>query len=104
MLPPWAPQRPWATLLGCSGAVAQVRRSREGRGSSVGVSTACCLSRGTGSGPPYAAGGRAHERDPLAKTRDDEGRWIGGGVTQWVAELTFAVLAHGAAREAVANR
>jgi hypothetical protein len=44
------------------------------------------------------------ERDPLAKTRDDEGRWIGGGVTQWVAELTFAVLAHGAAREAVANR
>jgi Luciferase-like monooxygenase len=34
---------------------------------------------------------------PLAKTRDDDGRWIGGGVTQWVDELTFAVLEHGAA-------
>ena len=34
---------------------------------------------------------------PLAKTRDDEGRWIGGGVTQWVEELTFAVLECGAA-------
>jgi alkanesulfonate monooxygenase SsuD/methylene tetrahydromethanopterin reductase-like flavin-dependent oxidoreductase (luciferase family) len=32
----------------------------------------------------------------LPKTRDDEGRWIGGGVTQWVEELTFAVLEHGA--------
>jgi hypothetical protein len=36
-------------------------------------------------------------RDPLPATRDDEGRWIGGGVTQWVEELTFAVLEHGAA-------
>jgi alkanesulfonate monooxygenase SsuD/methylene tetrahydromethanopterin reductase-like flavin-dependent oxidoreductase (luciferase family) len=36
-------------------------------------------------------------RVPLAETRDDEGRWIGGGVTQWVEELTFAVLEHGAA-------
>ena len=36
-------------------------------------------------------GTRYHE------TRDDEGRWIGGGVTQWVEELTFAVLEHGAA-------
>ncbi len=35
--------------------------------------------------------------DPLPKTRDDEGRWIGGGVTQWVEELTFAVLEHDAA-------
>ena len=34
---------------------------------------------------------------PLPETRDDEGRWIGGGVTQWVEELTFAVLEHGAA-------
>jgi hypothetical protein len=33
-------------------------------------------------------------RDPLPETRDDEGRWIGGGVTQWVDELTFAVLEH----------
>ena len=31
------------------------------------------------------------------QTRDDEGRWVGGGVTQWVEELTFAVLEHGAA-------
>ena len=36
-------------------------------------------------------------RDPLPETRDDEGRWIGGGVTQWVEELAFAVLEHGAA-------
>jgi hypothetical protein len=36
-------------------------------------------------------------RDPLSQTRDDEGRWIGGGVTQWVEELTFAVLEHRAA-------
>ncbi len=34
--------------------------------------------------------------DPLPATRNDEGRWIGGGVTQWVEELTFAVLEHGA--------
>ena len=36
------------------------------------------------------------ERDPRPETRDDEGRWIGGGVMQWVEELTFAVLEHGA--------
>ncbi len=30
--------------------------------------------------------------DPLPQTRDGEGRWIGGGVTQWIEELTFAVL------------
>jgi hypothetical protein len=31
-------------------------------------------------------------RDPLPNTRDDDGTWIGGGVAQWVEELTFAVL------------
>ncbi len=36
-------------------------------------------------------------RDPVPETRDDEGRWTGGGVTQWVEELTFAVLEHRAA-------
>jgi alkanesulfonate monooxygenase SsuD/methylene tetrahydromethanopterin reductase-like flavin-dependent oxidoreductase (luciferase family) len=36
-------------------------------------------------------------RVPLPETRDDAGRWIGGGVTQWVEELTVAVLEHGAA-------
>ena len=36
-------------------------------------------------------------RDPLPETRDAEGRWTGGGVTQWVEELAFAVLEHGAA-------
>ncbi len=35
-------------------------------------------------------------RHPLPETRDDEGRWIGGGVAQWVEELTFAVLDRGA--------
>ncbi|MCM3920163.1 LLM class flavin-dependent oxidoreductase [Frankia sp. AiPs1] len=34
---------------------------------------------------------------PLAATRDDAGRWIGGSVAQWVDELTTAVLATGAA-------
>ncbi|WP_116109856.1 LLM class flavin-dependent oxidoreductase [Amycolatopsis ruanii] len=32
---------------------------------------------------------------PLAKTRDAEGRWIGGSVDQWVEELTTGVLEHG---------
>jgi len=36
-------------------------------------------------------------RVPLPKTRDDEGRWIGGGVSQWVEELSFAVLERAAA-------
>jgi len=44
----------------------------------------------------YNVSGRL-ERDPLPETRDEDGRWIGGGVTQWVEELTFAVLEHGAA-------
>jgi alkanesulfonate monooxygenase SsuD/methylene tetrahydromethanopterin reductase-like flavin-dependent oxidoreductase (luciferase family) len=34
---------------------------------------------------------------PLASTRDEAGRWIGGSVGQWVAELTEAVVDHGAA-------
>jgi alkanesulfonate monooxygenase SsuD/methylene tetrahydromethanopterin reductase-like flavin-dependent oxidoreductase (luciferase family) len=44
----------------------------------------------------YNVSGRL-TRDPLPQTRDDEGRWIGGSVTQWVEELTFAVLEHHAA-------
>jgi hypothetical protein len=36
-------------------------------------------------------------RESLPETRDDEGRWIGGSVVQWVEELTSAVLEHGAA-------
>ncbi len=36
-------------------------------------------------------------RDPLPETRNGEGRWVGGGVPQWIEELTFAVLEHGAA-------
>ncbi len=47
-------------------------------------------------GTIYNVSGRL-TRAPLAETRDDEGRWIGGGVTQWVEELSGAVLAHGAA-------
>jgi hypothetical protein len=47
-------------------------------------------------GTIYLVSGRI-TRDPLPETRDDEGRWIEGGVTQWVEELTFAVLEHGAA-------
>lgn len=33
---------------------------------------------------------------PLAATRDEEGRWLGGDVAQWVEELTGAVLDHNA--------
>jgi alkanesulfonate monooxygenase SsuD/methylene tetrahydromethanopterin reductase-like flavin-dependent oxidoreductase (luciferase family) len=33
---------------------------------------------------------------PLAATRDDGGRWIGGSPAQWAGELTGAVLEHGA--------
>ena len=44
----------------------------------------------------YNVSGRL-TRDPLPATRDDEGRWTGGGVAQWVEELTSAVLEHGAA-------
>jgi len=36
-------------------------------------------------------------RDPLSQTRDEEGRWVGGSVAQWIEELTFAVLEHRAA-------
>jgi alkanesulfonate monooxygenase SsuD/methylene tetrahydromethanopterin reductase-like flavin-dependent oxidoreductase (luciferase family) len=43
----------------------------------------------------YLVSGRI-TRDPLPETREEEDRWIGGGVTQWVEELTFAVLEHGA--------
>ncbi len=44
----------------------------------------------------YNVSGRL-ERDSLPETRDEEGRWIGGGVAQWVEELTFAVLERSAA-------
>jgi alkanesulfonate monooxygenase SsuD/methylene tetrahydromethanopterin reductase-like flavin-dependent oxidoreductase (luciferase family) len=44
----------------------------------------------------YNVSGR-FTREPLRATRDDEGRWIGGTVVQWVEELTFAVLEHRAA-------
>lgn len=40
--------------------------------------------------------GQITER-PLPATRDRDGRWIGGSAAQWIAELTGAVLEHGAA-------
>jgi hypothetical protein len=43
----------------------------------------------------YNFPGRITDR-PLAATRDSDGRWIGGSVDQWVAELTGAVLDHAA--------
>ncbi|SDK61195.1 LLM class flavin-dependent oxidoreductase [Nonomuraea jiangxiensis] len=39
--------------------------------------------------------GRITDR-PLPATRDRDGRWLGGSVTQWVEELTGAVLEYGA--------
>jgi alkanesulfonate monooxygenase SsuD/methylene tetrahydromethanopterin reductase-like flavin-dependent oxidoreductase (luciferase family) len=47
-------------------------------------------------GTIYIVPGRI-TRSPLPETRNDEGRWIGAGVAQWVEELTSAVLEHGAA-------
>jgi alkanesulfonate monooxygenase SsuD/methylene tetrahydromethanopterin reductase-like flavin-dependent oxidoreductase (luciferase family) len=44
----------------------------------------------------YNVSGRI-QQNPLPHTRDEEGRWTGGGVAQWVEELTFAVLEHDAA-------
>jgi hypothetical protein len=44
---------------------------------------------------PYFGGRITPE--PLPATRDEDGRWIGGSVRQWVDELTGAVLEHGAA-------
>ncbi|WP_206788025.1 LLM class flavin-dependent oxidoreductase [Amycolatopsis sp. MtRt-6] len=35
--------------------------------------------------------------EPLARTRTDDGRWIGGSPAQWIEELTGAVLEHDAA-------
>jgi hypothetical protein len=35
-------------------------------------------------------------RDPQPRTRDEDGRWTGGSVSQWVDELTFAALEHDA--------
>jgi len=43
----------------------------------------------------YNFGGRITPQ-PLAVTRGDDGRWIGGSAQQWVDELTSAVLSHGA--------
>ncbi|GAA2797073.1 LLM class flavin-dependent oxidoreductase [Kribbella solani] len=34
---------------------------------------------------------------PLRRTRDDTGRWLGGSPSQWIEELTDAVLNHDAA-------
>jgi alkanesulfonate monooxygenase SsuD/methylene tetrahydromethanopterin reductase-like flavin-dependent oxidoreductase (luciferase family) len=44
----------------------------------------------------YNFGGRITP-EPLAATRGEDGRWIGGSVEQWVDELTAAVLDHHAA-------
>jgi alkanesulfonate monooxygenase SsuD/methylene tetrahydromethanopterin reductase-like flavin-dependent oxidoreductase (luciferase family) len=44
----------------------------------------------------YNFGGRITP-EPLAATRGEDGRWIGGSVQQWVDELTTAVLDHDAA-------
>jgi alkanesulfonate monooxygenase SsuD/methylene tetrahydromethanopterin reductase-like flavin-dependent oxidoreductase (luciferase family) len=33
---------------------------------------------------------------PLGRTRDADGRWVGGSVAQWVDELSGAVQEHGA--------
>jgi hypothetical protein len=44
----------------------------------------------------YNFGGRITP-EPLAATRGEDGRWIGGSVRQWADELTAAVLEYHAA-------
>jgi alkanesulfonate monooxygenase SsuD/methylene tetrahydromethanopterin reductase-like flavin-dependent oxidoreductase (luciferase family) len=45
----------------------------------------------------YLVAGRiTRDSVPLSETRNEKGRWVGGGVTQWVEELTYAVLEAGA--------
>ena len=44
----------------------------------------------------YNFGGRITP-EPLAATRGEDGRWIGGSAQQWADELTTAVLEHHAA-------
>ena len=41
----------------------------------------------------YNFGGRI-TAEPLAATRGEDGRWIGGSARQWIDELTAAVLEH----------
>ena len=41
----------------------------------------------------YNFGGRI-TLEPLAATRGEDGRWIGGSARQWIDELTAAVLEH----------
>jgi len=40
-------------------------------------------------------GGRITD-SPLAQTRGEDGRWIGGSATQWIEEMASAVIDHGA--------
>lgn len=44
----------------------------------------------------YNFSGRITDQQ-LTETRDNDGRWIGGSVAQWIEELTGAVLEHDAA-------
>jgi alkanesulfonate monooxygenase SsuD/methylene tetrahydromethanopterin reductase-like flavin-dependent oxidoreductase (luciferase family) len=82
----WVPPHAadWRSTL-----VAEARPMIDEAAASVGRSP-------TDVGTIYIVSGRIG-RDPLPATRDEEGRWIGGGVTQWVEELTFAVVERGAA-------
>jgi alkanesulfonate monooxygenase SsuD/methylene tetrahydromethanopterin reductase-like flavin-dependent oxidoreductase (luciferase family) len=49
-------------------------------------------------GTVYNVAGRiTRDPVPLSETRSGGGRWAGGGVAQWIEELTFAVLERGAA-------
>jgi alkanesulfonate monooxygenase SsuD/methylene tetrahydromethanopterin reductase-like flavin-dependent oxidoreductase (luciferase family) len=43
----------------------------------------------------YNFGGRI-TAEPISATRDEDGRWVGGSVRQWVDELVPAVVDHGA--------
>jgi alkanesulfonate monooxygenase SsuD/methylene tetrahydromethanopterin reductase-like flavin-dependent oxidoreductase (luciferase family) len=83
-IPPHAAD--WRSTL-----VAESRPIIEEAAASVGRSP-------TDVGTIYLVAGRI-TRDPVppSETRNDEGRWVGGGVTQWIEELTFAVLERGAA-------
>src|SRR4051794_3664134 len=44
----------------------------------------------------YNMGGQIADRD-VPKSRDDDGRWIGGSTDQWIDELTSAIVDYDAA-------
>ena len=65
----------------------------------VGASLRQCARRVDAAerGRAHPASTRHLTAEPLAATREEDGRWIGDSVQQWIDELTTAVLDYHAA-------